>query len=206
MKKAKMAKIGLISLTMMILLLGTTCKKSDESENDINVIISLATQSISDANKFSASATGDGNQKAVVFTKQTAAACQPISWVKTISQAMTGLVNPSPGHGWMTGQMGISVNADCSALMTIAAVIDCTDGATMATGDTLGGGLGMSGHIDAVSNNVEIYMTESSTSFVVNGRSHNVFLNLDANGVLSGGMVTITGHIDGEQISITNSY
>jgi hypothetical protein len=206
MKKEKMVKIGLISMTVMILLLGTTCKKSDESENDINVIISLATQSISDINDFAASPASIGNQKAFSVEKQAAPACQPISAVKAVNQAMTGLVNPSPSHGWMTGQMTISVYADCSVLMTIATVIDCTQGATMATGDTLGGGLGMTGHIDAASGVVDMFVTETSQSFVVNGRSHNVFLNLEATGTLSGGTVTITGHIDGDQISVTNSY
>jgi hypothetical protein len=204
MKKEKMAKIGLISMTMMILLLGTTCKKSDESENDINVIIGLATQSISDLNKLSGSSTGNGNQKAEAFKKQ--AACQPISAVKAINQAMTGVVNPSPSHGWMTGNMGVSVNADCSALLTIQATIDCSQGATMSAGDTLGGSLLVTGHIDAVSDHVDMFVTETSQSFLVNGRSHNVFLNLEAAGTLSGGTVTITGHIDSDQISITSSY
>jgi hypothetical protein len=204
MKKEKMVKIGLIAMTMIILLLGTTCKNSDESENDINAIINLATQSISDINKISGSATGIGNKTADVFSKQSA--CQPISAVKAINQAITGIVNPGPNHGWMTGSMGVSVNADCSVLMTIQATIDCSQGATMANGDTLGGGLLITGHINAVSDHLDMFMTESSQSFLVNGRSHNVFLNLEAKGTLSGGTVTITGHIDSEQISLTSSY
>ncbi|MCX6554147.1 MAG: hypothetical protein NTZ12_03895 [Candidatus Aminicenantes bacterium] len=204
MKKEKMLKIGLISMMMIVLILGTTCKKSDESGNDINVIINLATQSISDINKFSGSATGIGNQKSDVFNKQSA--CQPISAVKAINQAMTGIVNPSPSHGWMTGNMGVSVYADCSVLMTIQATIDCSQGATMASGDTLGGSLLITGHIDAVSDHVDMFITETSQSFSVNGRSHNVFLNLEATGTLSGGTVTVTGHIDSDQISVTSSY
>jgi hypothetical protein len=205
MKKEKNLKLCLISITMIILILSTTCKKSDESENDINVIISLATQSISDINKFSGSATGHGNQKAEVFYKQSA--CQPVSAVKAINQAITGVVNPSPSHGWMTGNMGVSVYADCSALLTIQATIDCSQGATMASGDTLGGSLLVTGHIDAVSDQIDMSMTESSQSFVVNGRSHDVFLNIRAQGTLAGGTVTITGWVDDDHsIEYTESY
>jgi hypothetical protein len=206
MKKEKKLKLGLIAMTMMFLILGTTCKKSDESANDIDTIISFATQSISDLNKFS-SAANIGNQKQLHVENQAAAACQPVSAVKAINQAITGVVNPSPSHGWMTGNMGVSVYADCSALLTIQATIDCSQGATMASGDTLGGSLLVTGHIDAVSDHIDMSMTESSQSFVVNGRSHDVFLNIRAQGTLAGGTVTITGQIDGDySIDYTESY
>jgi hypothetical protein len=206
MKKEKKLKLGLIAMTMMFLILGTTCKKSDESANDIDTIISFATQSISDLNKFS-SAANIGNQKQLHVENQAAAACQPVSAVKAINQAITGVVNPSPSHGWMTGNMGVSVYADCSALLTIQATIDCSQGATMASGDTLGGSLLVTGHIDAVSDQIDMSMTESSQSFVVNGRSHDVFLNIRAQGTLAGGTVTITGQIDGDySIDYTESY
>jgi hypothetical protein len=207
MKKEKYFNLFLISMTMMILLLGTTCKKSDESDNDINAILSLATQSISDMNKFSSGTANIGNQKSLGFEKQAAAACQPVSAIKAINQAITGVVNPSPSHGWLTGNMGVSVYADCSALLTIQATIDCSQGATMASGDTLGGSLLVTGHIDAVSDHIDMSMTESSQSFVVNGRSHNVFLNIKASGTLAGGTVTITGWVDDDHsIEYTESY
>jgi hypothetical protein len=206
MKKEKMAKIGLISMTMLILLLGTTCKKSDESENDINVIIGLATQSMSDINNFAASTANIGNHKAFGVEKQAAGPC--ITWADTqpISQAIRNIVNPSAGHGWMTGFMKYWLFPDCSAYMEIEATWDCSEGATMTTGDTLGGSLLIKGHIDAASGVVDMFMTEESNSFTVNNRSHIVYLILEATGTLSGGTVTITGHIDSDQISVTNSY
>jgi len=206
MKKEKMVKIGLISMTMMILLLSTTCKKSDESENDINVIISLATQSISDINNFTASTANIGNHKAFSVEKQAASPCMTFSDTQQISQAIRNVVNPSPGHGWMTGLMKYWFFPDCTAYMEIEATWDCSQGATMTTGDTLGGSLRIRGHINAASGVVDMFMTEDSDSFSVNNRSHIVYLILEATGTLSGGTVTITGHIDSDQISITSSY
>jgi hypothetical protein len=206
MKKEKKLKLGLIAMTMMFLILGTTCKKSDESANDIDTIISFATQSISDLNKFS-SAANIGNQKQLHVENQAAAACQPISAGKALNQAITGVVNPSPGHGWMTGQMTVSVYADCSVIIAISASIDCSQGATMANGDTLGGVLSVHGTINTTAGSVNMVMIEESSNFIVNGRSHDVFLNIRAQGTLAGGTVTITGQIDGDySIDYTESY
>ncbi|MCX6556744.1 MAG: hypothetical protein NTW95_04845 [Candidatus Aminicenantes bacterium] len=206
MKKEKMVKIGLIAMTVMILLLGTTCKKSDESENDINVIIGLATQSISDINNFAASTANIGNHKAFGVEKQAAGPCIFYMDNHPISQAIRNVENPSPGHGWMTGLWKYWFYSDCSAYMEIEATWDCSQGATMTTGDTLGGSLLITGHINAASGVVDMFMTEESNSFSVNNRSHIVYLILEATGTLSGGTVTITGHIDSDEISITSSY
>ena len=207
MKKEKMVKIGLISLTMMILLLGTTCKKSDESENDINVIIGLATQSISDINNFVASTANKGNHKAFSAEKQAAAPCIFYMGTQQINQALRNIVNPSAGHGWMTGVWNFWFYSDCTAYMQIEASVDCSQGATMTSGDTLNGSLSIKGHIDAASGVVDMFMTEESKSFSVNSNgSHIVYLIIEATGTLSGGTVTITGHIDSDEISITSSY
>jgi hypothetical protein len=207
MKKEKYFKLFLISMTMMILLLGTTCKKSDESENDINVIISLATQSISDINNFMASTANKGNHKAFSAEKQAATPCIFYMGSQQISQALRNIVNPSPGHGWMKGLWNFWFYSDCTAYMEIDASVDCSEGATMTSGDTLNGSLSIKGHIDAASGVVDMFFTEKSDSFSVNNNgSHIVYLIIEATGTLSGGTVTITGHIDSEQISITSSY
>jgi hypothetical protein len=198
MKKDKFAKLGLVFMMAVMLILGTTCKKSDESAADIAVITNIAAMSMTDLNSISFSGAAQSR----------ASSCVPFSNHVNLSNKPSYIANPSAGHGLYTGYLDSSINKNCDINITIMSQLNCILGAVTTDGHNLGGMLYLNGSAKSVNNSFDLSIREfnGTTGFEVDGRTHTIDLTCAAHGALYGGTVSITGHIDGEVINITSSY
>lgn len=198
MNKNKLFVLGLVFLATLFVFLGTSCKKADDTDADIEVISNIASLCMTDMNGFSFMAN----------SARPAAKCKPSSHHMNVSVNPSFIANPAPGHGQYSGYIDGSINASCDVSTTIMTSMSCVLGAVTTSGDKLGGTLYLNGSGKMIGTAITITIREFSgtTGLEVNGKAHTVDLTCTLTGTATGGTIKLSGHIDNVTINETQNF